>query len=217
MLNMDFTQSVVINTQQQEWIASPKPGVWRKPLAREEAEQGHATSLVRYDPGSSFSAHGHPKGEEIFVLEGVFSDEHGDFPAGTYFRNPPGSSHSPYSKKGCTLFVKLHQFAPGDTEQITLDSNSTPWLPGQGNLQVMPLHDFETEHTALVKWPKGEQFVFHRHVGGEEIYVISGVLADEHGEYPAGTWLRNPHMSTHTPFAIEETLILVKVGHLGSG
>lgn len=70
MLNIDFTQSVSIDSRKQRWIASPKAGVWCKPLAREEAEQGHASSMVRYDPGASFSAHGHPKGEEILVLPG---------------------------------------------------------------------------------------------------------------------------------------------------
>ena len=88
MINMDFDQHVVVNTVSQDWQASPASGVWRKPLAREDAERGHATSIVRYDPGASFTAHNHPKGEEILVLEGVFSDETGDYPSGTYFRNP---------------------------------------------------------------------------------------------------------------------------------
>ena len=112
MLNMNFDQKVVVNTNLQEWIRSPSPGVWRKPLAREDAESGHTTSIVRFDSGSYFSRHEHPLGEEILVLEGTFSDEHGDYGPGTYFRNPPGSGHSPFSKDGCMLFVKLEQFAP---------------------------------------------------------------------------------------------------------
>ncbi len=214
MLNMDFDQRVVIETEDKDWESSPAPGVWRKRLAREEAEQGHATSIVRYDPGARFASHPHPKGEEILVLSGTFSDHRGDFHAGAYLRNPPGYDHAPFSENGCTLLVKLHQFAENDTAQVAIDTQSEPWLPGQGNLKVMPLHEFEGEHVALVHWPKGEQFLFHRHAGGEEIYVISGKLADEHGEYPTGTWLRSPHMSTHQPFAIEETTIWVKVGHL---
>ena len=90
MLNIDFKEKVVIETAEQEWIASPMPGVWRKPLAREDRERGHATSIVRYEAGAKFSAHDHPLGEEILVLEGVFSDATGDYPAGTYFRNPAG-------------------------------------------------------------------------------------------------------------------------------
>ena len=109
-LHMDFSQRVVINTEKQPWLKSPKQGVWRKPLAREEAEQGHATSIVKYDAGASFSEHNHPLGEEIFVLDGVFSDHTGDYPAGTYFRNPKGFIHAPYSTTGCVLLVKLHQF-----------------------------------------------------------------------------------------------------------
>ena len=214
MLNMDFSRQIVIDTAAATWQPSPMPGVWRKPLAREDAERGHATSVVRYDAGARFSRHEHPGGEEILVLDGVFSDEHGDFGAGTYFRNPPGSGHAPFSEVGCTLFVKLHQFAPGDNATVCIDTTTTAWLPGQGALQVMPLHEFEGEHVALVKWPAGERFVPHRHLGGEEIFVIRGEFIDEHGRYPPGTWLRSPHLSAHHPFVEVETVIWVKTGHL---
>jgi anti-sigma factor ChrR (cupin superfamily) len=140
MLNMDFSEQIVINTRDREWLPSPREGVWRKPLAREEAEQGHATSIVRYDPGSHFHAHDHPLGEEILVLEGIFSDETGDYHAGTYFRNPEGFRHAPFSVEGCVILVKLHQFQPGDTAHVVLDTETSAWRPGQGSLQVMPLH-----------------------------------------------------------------------------
>ena len=78
----------------------------------------------------------------------------------------------------------------------------------------MPLHSFESEQVALVRWPAGERFLPHRHAGGEEIYVISGEFCDELGRYPAGSWIRSPHMSQHHPFVDQETLIWVKVGHL---
>lgn len=214
MLNMDFSQQVVIRSDQQAWQPSPMQGVSRKPLAREEAERGHATSIVRYEPGARFRSHEHPMGEEILVLEGTFSDEHGDFGPGTYFRNPAGTSHAPFSENGCTLFVKLHQFHPHDTQAVCINTQTTAWLPGQGGLQVMPLHDFQGEHTALVKWPAGEIFQPHKHFGGEEILVLSGEFCDEHGRYPKGTWIRSPHMSQHHPFVEQETIILVKVGHL---
>lgn len=211
---MNFSQKVVIDTSKQNWLESPFQGVWRKSLAREEAECGHATSIVRYDAGASFAAHEHPKGEEIFVLEGVFSDETGDYPTGSYLRNPEGFSHAPFSKEGCVLLVKLHQFQDKDSQHLHIDTKNTPWLQGNGHLQVMPLHNFGTESTALVFWPAGEQFQPHVHAGGEEIYVISGEFIDEHGRYPAGSWIRSPHLSRHNPYVEQDTLILVKVGHL---
>ncbi|WP_375753640.1 cupin domain-containing protein [Vibrio sp. HN007] len=213
-MNMDFHNKLVIETNKQDWIASPAKGVWRKPLEREAAESGHTTSIVRYDAGSKFASHPHPRGEEIYVLEGVFSDENGDYPEGTYIRNPPGSSHAPFSEKGCVLFVKLNQFDANDTTQVRVNTSITHWQPGIGNLEVMPLHDFEHEHVALVKWPEGEQFQPHAHFGGEEILVLSGNFSDEFGVYPKGTWLRSPHMSRHSPFVKDETIILVKTGHL---
>lgn len=214
MLNMDFSKRVVIDTQQKPWLASPRKGVWRKPLAREDAEHGHATSIVRYDAEASFSSHNHPLGEEILVLEGIFSDETGDYPAGSYLRNPEGFRHAPFSKDGCIIFVKLHQFQDTDNQHVNIDTQRTPWVPGIGGLNVMPLHEYKGESTALVHWPKGEHFQTHTHVGGEEIYVIRGEFIDEFGRYPAGTWIRSPHMSQHNPYVEEDTLILVKVGHL---
>ena len=214
MLNMDFTRRIVIETHAQDWQPSPMPGVTRKPLAREDAERGHATSIVRYKPGASFSEHGHPLGEEILVLEGTFSDQSGDYPVGTYFRNPEGFRHAPFSEAGCVVLVKLHQFQRGDDKHVVIDTGATPWLPGHGGLKVMPLHEHAGEHVALVRWPDNEHFQRHTHVGGEEIYVISGEFIDEHGRYPAGTWIRSPHLSAHNPWVEHETVLWVKTGHL---
>lgn len=214
MLNMDFSKQIVINTAEMSWISSPSSGVSRKPLEREFAESGHTSSIVRFDKNSHFPAHTHHLGEEIFVLEGVFSDEYGDYGKGSYLRNPPNSSHSPFSKEGCTLFVKLEQFDKRDSKVVRLNTETTPWRQGVGGLKVMSLHEFEHEHVALVHWPEEEKFQPHRHFGGEEIFVLSGTFKDEHGEYPAGSWLRSPHLSVHDPYVDEETLIWVKTGHL---
>lgn len=215
MLNLDFSQRVVINSNDLQWSQSPMPGVLRKRLAREEAERGHATSIVKYLPGSRFRSHPHPQGEEIFVLEGVFSDESGDYPAGSYIRNPEGFEHAPFSTEGCVLFVKLHQFQPGDQQHIRVNTNDAGFHPGPGGLSVLPLHDYQGESTTLVFWPAGERGQPHTHFAGEEILVISGELMDEHGRYPAGSWIRSPHMSQHCPYVEQDTLLLMKAGHLG--
>lgn len=215
-LNMDLSKSIVINTALADDISSPCSGVSRKPLEREAAEAGRTTSIVTYRPGAKFDCHYHPLGEEIFVLEGVFSDEFGDYPTGTYLRNPPGSFHSPFSTNGCTLLVKLHQMNLKDKERVVIDTTKAQWRAGHGNLQVLPLHSFDTENVALVKWPKGEHFIRHSHYGGEEIYVLKGEFIDEHGRYPEGTWIRSPHLSSHDPFVENETIIFVKTGHLNS-
>jgi anti-sigma factor ChrR (cupin superfamily) len=214
MINMDFSERVVINTTEQQWLASPMAGVWRKRLAREDAERGHATSIVRYEPGAFFSEHDHPLGEEILVLEGTFSDQTGDYSAGTYFRNPEGFRHAPFSREGCVILVKLHQFQHDDNTHLTIDTQQAQWQPGAGRLSVLSLHQWQGEQVALVKWPAGERFQAHTHVGGEEIYVIAGELIDELGRYPKGTWIRSPHMSRHNPYVEQDTLIWVKVGHL---
>lgn len=197
------------------WVASPAAGVERKLLEREGGELARATSVVRYAPGSSFDTHVHGLGEEILVLEGIFSDEFGDYGPGTYLRNPPGSAHAPFSRTGCTLFVKLRYFDPRDDQRVVIDTQTAAWRPGLvPGLQVLPLHSFESQHTALVRWAPQTYFSRHRHFGGEEILVLEGTFSDEHGNYPALSWLRSPHLSEHQPFSQEGCLILVKVGHL---
>jgi anti-sigma factor ChrR (cupin superfamily) len=154
-------------------------------------------------------------GEEIFVLEGVFSDESGSYGPGTYIKNPPGSSHAPNSATGCTLFVKLRHLDLADRERTVIDTRKATWLPGLvPGLAVLPLSEFGTQHTALVRWAPRTRFNSHRHDGGEEIYVLEGVFEKEFGSYPAGTWLRNPHLSAHRPFSNQGCTILVKSGHL---
>ncbi len=213
-LNMNIKDKVVIRESENDWIGSLSKGVLRKPLERENFETGHTTSLVKYLPGTKFSEHSHPLGEEIFVLEGTFSDEFGDYEAGTYLRNPPGSFHSPFSKEGCLLFVKLNQFQEGDKQKVIVNTKSRPWLQGHGGLKVMPLYSFGSESSALVKWPKDEKFISHSHYGGEEILVLGGEFKDEHGSYPKYCWIRSPHLSSHDPWVNDETVIFVKTGHL---
>lgn len=214
-LNMDRSQRCLVNSDALAWQPSPMAGVWRKKLEREAAEHGQVTSIVRYEPGMRFSPHTHPLGEEILVLEGVFSDEHGDYPAGTYLRNPPGSSHAPFSDCGCVIFVKLNQFAEDDLRPVRIDTSVASWRPGLvAGLSVLPLHSHGVEHTALVRWAPGTLFQRHVHPGGEEIFVLEGCFADDQGDYVAGSWLRNPPYSAHTPRSDEGCTILVKTGHL---
>ncbi|MBV1873223.1 MAG: cupin domain-containing protein [Gammaproteobacteria bacterium] len=216
-INTDFSQRIVIQPEDYRWIDSPMPGVERMMLDRMGDEIARATSIVRYQPFSEFSSHTHTGGEEFVVLDGVFSDEHQSYAKGCYVRNPIGTSHTPkIGKEGATIFVKLQQFDEADTQQKVIDTQTQSWRPGLvDGLSVMPLHEFGSEHVALVKWAPNTQFNAHQHWGGEEIFVLEGTFHDEHGSYPQGSWLRNPHLSRHKPFTKENgPLIYVKTGHL---
>lgn len=216
-LNADFEQRVVIRPQDYQWQDSPMPNVTRMMLDRIGGESARATTIVKFAPNSEFSPHTHIGGEEFYVLQGVFSDEHNDYAEGSYVRNPIGTSHTPrIGKEGATIFVKLQQFDQQDTQQKVINTNKAQWLQGLvEGLTVMPLHEHKTEHVALVKWAPNTQFKQHRHFGGEEILVLAGTFYDEHGEYPKGTWIRNPHLSQHTPYTKDDgAVIYVKIGHL---
>jgi anti-sigma factor ChrR (cupin superfamily) len=210
-LNAGLAERAVSFAADAVWVPSPAGGVARRMLERDGEEGARATSIVRYAAGSHFPAHTHERGEEFLVLSGTFSDEHGDYPFGTYVRNPPGSSHTPASETGCALFVKLRQFHPGDGERVVIDTRDAEWFPGiVKGIQTLPLHRFGSEFVSLVR------FVFpqHHHPFGEEILVLSGMFEDGDDAYPAGTWLRNPPGSRHRPFSLEGCLLYVKIGHL---
>jgi anti-sigma factor ChrR (cupin superfamily) len=215
-IHSDFGERIVLHADELVWQPSPQDGVQRKYLDRVGDEVARASSIVRYEPNTSFAQHAHDGGEEILVLDGCFSDERGDYSAGMYLRNPPGSQHAPFSKDGCTLFVKLRQFERSDHQELRINTKASDWYPGLvPGLSVMPLHEHQGISTALVRWAPNTVFNPHVHPGGEEIYVLDGVFHDEFGVYPKGSWIRSPRYSKHAPFTGSEgALIYVKVGHL---
>lgn len=211
MLNMDLTQSILINTKAEPWQHSPMAGVLRKPLAREDAEQGHATSIVRYEAGSAFRSHSHPLGEEILVLDGVFSDEQSDYSAGHYFRNPPGSSHAPYSKGGCLLLVKLHQFQPDDTNHICLE---TPIIWDSKVTKASLLYEFRTERVWLVRIKHNENTLETLDLDNSvEVFVLSGEAQYNGKPLTAGTWLREPAFDPMHWRVSSDCFVWLKTGH----
>ena len=217
MLHDDLNERIVIDTNSIPWVKSPRPGIWRRMLERQGLESGRATSIVRYEAGSQFPWHEHPLGEEFLVLDGVFSDEHGDYPAGTFVLNPPGSSHAPESRDGCSLFVKLCQYAGPGRGRFVVETRRIEWRVGPvPGIWVKELYSEagHPEYVALLKWEPGARYPSHVHRGGEEVLVLEGALVDEAGFYPSGTWIRNPPMSAHEPFSPKGCLLLVKTGGL---
>ncbi|MGR0280408.1 cupin domain-containing protein [Marinomonas dokdonensis] len=211
MINMDFSKFVLIHTSQQDWQLSPMAGVSRKPLARAEAERGHATSLVQYEAGSLFRPHPHPLGEEILVLDGIFSDENGDYPAGSYFRNPPGSSHAPYSEEGCLLFVKLHQF-----QETDLNSCLNPpvhFWHGEDVASAL-LYRFGQESVWLARMSPEVNLLLSLDLSANiEVFVISGEAVYGNFELQAGSWMREPNFHSDEWQVKSSTLLWIKSGH----
>jgi anti-sigma factor ChrR (cupin superfamily) len=219
LLRADFGERVAVTPDQYEWVPSPVPGVERMMLDRVGDEVARATSLVRYAPSSRFPAHEHGGGEEILVLDGEFADEHGHYPAGSYLRNPIGTNHSPeIGPGGATILVKLHQFDTADNRQVVIDTNVGVWQPSKADgVDVLPLHEYDTEQVALVRFKPDTIYPAHVHKGGEEIFVIRGEISDEHGSYPAGSWMRYPDGSEHeVRSGPDGALLYVKAGHLAA-
>lgn len=215
-LNADFTRRVAVHAADLAWTPSPIAGVERRMLDRVGGEVARATSIVRYAPASRFSPHTHDGGEEFFVLEGTFSDEHGDFPAGAYIRNPPTSRHTPGSRSGCTIFVKLWQFQLHDRTQVRIDTAARRFCRDQEQpgLELMALFRDGREEVRLERWAPSS-LVEHKAPGGLELLVLSGGFAEGGETFKPLSWLRLPpgaHLSARA--GADGCRLWAKLGHL---
>lgn len=213
-LNADFSARVLVHSDALDWQPSPMPGVDRRMLDRIGDEVARATSIVRYAPGSAFSAHTHTGGEEFLVLEGVFSDEHGDFPKGSYIRNPPTSSHTPGSAPGCVIFVKLWQFDLSDRTEVRIDTNAEDFVPSRPGVEEMPLFQDAREGVRLERWAPGADVSLPL-PGGAEVLVLSGGFEEAGDHLRQGSWLRLPEGShLNAKAGREGARVWMKTGHL---
>jgi hypothetical protein len=215
-LNADFSQRAAVHAARLAWVASPMAGVDRRMLDRIGDEVARATSIVRYAPNSHFSPHTHGGGEEFLVLDGVFEDEHGEFPAGCYIRNPPTSSHTPGSAPGCTIFVKLWQFDPADRTNVRIDTGGRPFQPdpARPGVEALPLYQDRRENVRLERWlPNAE--VELAVPGGLELLVLDGGFTDSGERFEPQSWLRLPCGATlRARVEAQGCRIWVKTGHL---
>lgn len=215
-LNADLGQRIAIDTAAMAWQESPGGHVQRKRVHRVgPAESGQVTSVVRYLPGSRFPSHDHPEGEEILVLDGVFSDEHGDWSAGTYLLNPEGFRHGPFSREGCTLLVKLRQFPGADRQHVARQTAELPWLDSvRKTVSWKKLYAQEgySDHTRMERWDSPAAIGQVNYPQGVELFVLSGSFADQWGHYPRHSWLRIPAGGSITPTSNEACELYIKEG-----
>lgn len=213
-IHADFSKPALVIPNNDDWICSPESGVDRLMLDRIGEEVARATSIVRYGAGSSFSRHMHPKGEEFLVLDGVFSDESGDYPAGSYVRNPPGTGHAPHSELGCRILVKLRQFEPDDLEPVVIDTNDvSAWTTVSEVETRRDLYSFRDEKVSMRRFVAGAEFEFGAS-GGAELFIVSGALIYDGKSLRDESWLRLPDGDQKTLIAMKDTSIWEKTGHL---
>ena len=215
-INADFSRRVAVHAARLPWVPSPMAGVERRMLDRIGDEVAWATTIVRYASGSRFSPHTHGGGEEFLVLEGVFQDEHGDFPAGSYVRNPPTSRHTPGSATGCVLFVKLWQFDPADRTEVKLNTAGMPYAAatGRAGVALLTLFRDDSEDVRLEQWRPGAAITLDV-PGGAELLVLDGAFDDGGETFEPQSWLRLPTGSVLQATAGPQGCrTWVKTGHL---
>ncbi|MEP0519266.1 MAG: cupin domain-containing protein [Hyphomicrobiales bacterium] len=215
-VNPDFSKRASAHTATTPWVASPMAGVDRRMLDRLGDEVARATSIVRYAPGSAFSAHVHTGGEEYLVLDGVFQDEHGDFPAGTYVRNPPQSSHTPGAAQGAIILVKLWQFDPADRTEVTISTSDVQPKPApdRAGVSTIPLHKDSREEVRIEVWDAGAKIELSDHKG-IEVFVVAGAFQEGGESFLEHSWLRLPMGEKLSAIAgAEGARVWVKSDHL---
>ena len=216
-LHADFSRRALVRYGEGDWVPSPMPGVERRMLDRIGGEVARATTIVRFAPGSAFSAHTHDGGEEYLVLDGVFQDEDGDFPAGAYVRNPPTTRHTPRTDAGATILVKLHQFDPADRTAVHIDTATAVWSEAEpAGVSVLPLHRDAREAVRLERWAPGTR-VQAAAEGGLEAFVLGGTLTEAGVALGRWDWLRLPVGDRLDAVAGPEGAeVWIKTGHLAA-
>jgi quercetin dioxygenase-like cupin family protein len=215
-LNADFSKRVVMHGDEIDWLESPMVGVSRRMLDRIGDELARATSIVRYAPGSAYSPHVHDGGEEFIVLEGVFQDELGDFPAGSYIRNPPESRHTPGPEPGCTIMVKLWQFDLQDRTHVRIDTNKISAVrdAGRPGVSVTPLFHDPREDVRTELWAPDAEVRLGAD-GGAEYFVLDGAFEGSGDRLGANSWLRMPdRMQSMAKASTDDARVWVKTGNL---
>lgn len=215
-LNADFGRRAVVHAARLDWVPSPMPGVERRMLDRIGDEVARATSIVRYAADSRFSPHTHDGGEEFLVLDGVFQDEHGDFPAGTYVRNPPTTRHRPGSAPGCVIFVKLWQFDLADRTAVRIDTNGAAFAAaaGRAGVEILPLFQDGRETVRLERWAPGATIELAA-PGGIELLALTGGFREGGEAFATWSWLRLPAGATLAAIAgAAGCTVWLKTGHL---
>lgn len=214
-INADFSQRVVLHADDIEWQESPMKGVHRRPLDRVGDEVARATTIVRYAAGSHFSPHVHHGGEEFLVLEGVFQDEHGDYPAGSYLRNPPGTSHTPGSEPGCIIFVKLWQFEPDDDVDVRLHTDDMTFEAVSSGVSRTLLFRNQLEEVSIYKLDASTELTIDNQ-SGLELLVLEGDLRQSDDLLQKGSWLRMPVKEITNLVSAEGATFWFKTGNLGA-
>jgi hypothetical protein len=213
-INADFSRRAAVHAAAEPWTPSPAPGVERRMLDRIGGEVARATTIVRFAPGCAFAAHTHDGGEEYLVLEGVFQDEDGDFPAGTYVRNPPTTRHTPRSGPGCTIFVKLWQFDPADRRPVRAAADPGALGPAGDGVAAQPLFADESETVRFETWAPGAR-LSRAAPGGFEALTLEGGFREGGEDFGPWSWLRLPAGGRLDAVAGPEGARLwVKTGHL---
>jgi len=216
--NATLEQRVSADTRTIEWSPSPSGTVWRKRMHRAgPADAGQVTSLVRYESGAAFPSHDHPDGEEILVLEGVFSDEHGDWPSGSYLLHPEGFRHAPFSRPGCLLLVKLRQYPGSQRRYVCCNIEDVPWqagdLVGVERKCLYQQAGFD-DKTWMEQWAPGTTVRERSYPEGAELFVVHGTINDDSGKLGAGCWTRLPRGASYNGHTEDGCTLYIKTGGL---
>jgi anti-sigma factor ChrR (cupin superfamily) len=85
------------------------------------------------------------------------------------------------------------------------------WEPFRSGIQIKRLYEDAGSGAAaaLLRYEPGAGVPAHEHLGHEHILVLDGAQSDEHGAYPAGTFIINPPHSVHRIASDDGCVVLI--------
>ena len=87
-----------------EWQDCGSEGFAVQALLEDEL-RGLKTWLMRVEPGASAALHGHEEIEQVYCLEGSFTDGEANYAPGDFVVRAPGAPHLTASEDGATMLV----------------------------------------------------------------------------------------------------------------
>ncbi len=222
-LNADLSQRVIALAQKACWQSCPLPNTEIRLLEYRGGENPRFTAILRIQKSFNISDLGLWRKLEMLVLSGALGLADQVALGGSYIRVPDLEhtlclNHGPiYWPLEGHLYVAYAggNYTKDDTEPRLIDTRADEvWLPGPTEgTEVLPLHVHGRANAMLVRWNQTATFQPQLDPQGEEILVLKGSLADEHGRYSAGTWIRNPEITWQHWSGTEDTVVFYKTGH----
>jgi quercetin dioxygenase-like cupin family protein len=101
--DLSMVRGVIIREREAPWV-QVMDGIYRKAL-RDDQDTGAQFLMFKLEPGRVYPEHGHPTGEEFYVVEGSITVDDAVFNQGDYYHTPRDERHFNRTDTGAIVLV----------------------------------------------------------------------------------------------------------------